>query len=142
MVWVKKGSQGKLQSNPGYHFRHAKEICLVCLKGTVPEGAALRRNLDVLISQPRLHSQKPDKQYKIMESLCPGGPYLELIGRRHNVRAGWITVGNQVGESEYAEGLSRLRLRGKRHLREKANEYPNEEETFTGNDGLIQDDTN
>ena len=119
---MKKGSQGKLRSNPGYHLRHAKEICLVCLKGRVPEGAALLRQLDVLISKPWLHSQNPDKQCKIVESLCPGGPFLELFGRRHNLRPGWVTVGNQVNESsEYLEGLSRMRLRGKRHPKERTN---------------------
>ena len=96
----------------------------------------------MLISQPRLHSQKPDKQYKIMESLCPGGPFLELFGRRHNLRPCWVTVGNQVDEREYLEVLSRLRLRGKRHLTDAQNQHPVEDETFTGNVGVLQDDSN
>jgi mRNA m6A methyltransferase catalytic subunit len=105
LVWVKDGNDGKLRSNPGHHLRHAKEICLVCLKGNSPQGANFCTFLDVIRSKPRQNSRKPDEVYEIIEGLCPGGPYLELFGRRHNMRPGWVTVGNQIEEVEYLKGL-------------------------------------
>ena len=111
IAWVKRGPKGKLRSNIGYHLRHAKELCLVALKGEQPVDAKLRTFVDVVVDEIRLHSQKPPKLYEIAEGLCPNGPYLELFGRRHNMRPGWVTVGNQISEEEYAKGVKKLRSR-------------------------------
>jgi N6-adenosine-specific RNA methylase IME4 len=111
IAWVKKTSTGKLRANIGYHLRHAKELCLVALKGEAHEDAKRRTYVDVVVDEIGLHSQKPAKVYEIAEGLCPDGPYLELFGRRHNMRPGWVTVGNQISEEEYTKGLKRLRPR-------------------------------
>jgi N6-adenosine-specific RNA methylase IME4 len=47
------------------------ELCLVGLKGNPPEGVELRKHLNVIMAQRRLHSQKPEEQYTIAEGLCP-----------------------------------------------------------------------
>ena len=40
------------------------------------------------------HSRKPKEFYKIIESMYPIGPYLELFAR--NTRDGWDSWGNEV----------------------------------------------
>ncbi len=139
---MKKGNEGKLRSNTGLYIRHAKEICILALKGNIPEEALLRTFKDVLISKPRENSRKPEKLYKIAEGLCPKGLYLELFGRRHNMRQGWVTVGNQINEDEYEQGMSMLgkRKRPKHDVTRIGEEK--EEETFTKNLEAALDDTN
>ena len=43
-------------------------------------------------------SRKPDELYGMIERCCPSGRKVELFGRRHNGRDGWLTLGNQIGE--------------------------------------------
>jgi mRNA (2'-O-methyladenosine-N6-)-methyltransferase len=54
IVWVKQTVNGKIAKGHGYYLQHAKETCLVGLKGTPPEGRA-RFNIesDVIFSQRR-----------------------------------------------------------------------------------------
>jgi N6-adenosine-specific RNA methylase IME4 len=54
-----------------------------------------RSQENIISSQKREHSRKPDEQYKIIES-CSSGPYLELFAR--GPRKGWHAWGNQSGE--------------------------------------------
>ena len=49
---------------------------------------------DVLVSEVRETSRKPDEIYKIIDRIFPGGKNLELFGRPHNCRNGWMTLGN------------------------------------------------
>lgn len=51
---------------------------------------------DVIVAEVRDTSRKPDEMYSIIERLCPKGRKVELFGRKHNARPGWITVGNQL----------------------------------------------
>lgn len=56
---------------------------------------------DVIVSEVRETSRKPDEIYSIIERIAPGPGRrrLELFGRKHNARSGWLTVGNQLGDS-------------------------------------------
>ena len=58
---------------------------------------------DVIVSQVRETSRKPDELYEIIESLCPTGRKVELFGRVNNLRKGWLTIGNQLDGSEVHE---------------------------------------
>ena len=51
------------------------------------------------IQKSRVHSQKPDEFYEIIERLYDG-PYLELFARRP--RAGWTSFGNDPALSNVA----------------------------------------
>ena len=57
--------------------------------------------MDVIVSEVRETSRKPDEIYAIIERLAPGPRRrrLELFGRKHNTRSGWLTLGNQLGDS-------------------------------------------
>lgn len=48
-------------------------------------------------------SRKPDEVYGVIERLAPHGRKLELFGRKHNIRPGWLTLGNQ---REYTSNVS------------------------------------
>lgn len=76
-------------------MQHAKETCLVGMKGN-PQH--VRRNIetDVIFSQRRGQSQKPEEIYDIAEALVPNGYYLEIFGRRNNLHDGWVTIGNEL----------------------------------------------
>jgi mRNA (2'-O-methyladenosine-N6-)-methyltransferase len=34
--------------------------------------------------------------YEIIERLVPGGRKVEIFARKHNIRPGWLSVGNQL----------------------------------------------
>lgn len=69
---------------------------LVGVKTVVDESGALKfpswanRGLDtdVIVSEVRETSRKPDEVYGLIERMCPGGRKIEIFGRKHNTRPG------------------------------------------------------
>lgn len=83
----------------------------------LPEWVHCGINADVIVSEVRDTSRKPDELYSIIERLCPGGRKVELFGRKHNVRKGWLTLGNQlksdrVLDADLQKRLNDFRARG------------------------------
>jgi N6-adenosine-specific RNA methylase IME4 len=80
----------------GFYFRNTTEIVLFGTRGinarTLAPG---RRQVNILKTQKREHSRKPDELYPIIEG-CSSGPYLELFAR--GPRKGWTVWGNQSDE--------------------------------------------
>jgi hypothetical protein len=54
---------------------------------------------DVVMAEVRETSRKPDEMYPLLERLSPGTRKLEIFARPHNVRPGWVSMGNQLGTS-------------------------------------------
>ena len=80
----------------GYYLQHSKEICIVGVKGQ-PRRELIKGVLkDVIFSERRGQSQKPDEIYNLIETAVPDGYDLEIIGRRNNLRNGWVTIGNEL----------------------------------------------
>ena len=74
--------------------------------GLVVVGKKEERRLDcdVIVSEVRETSRKPEEIYGVVERLAPGCRKLELFGRRHNaVHPGWVTLGNQLGGSRVVD---------------------------------------
>ena len=46
--------------------------------------------------QVRETSRKPDEMYSLLERLSPGTRKLEIFARQHNVKPGWVCLGNQL----------------------------------------------
>ncbi|HEY0328970.1 MAG TPA: MT-A70 family methyltransferase [Rhodopseudomonas sp.] len=98
LVWhkVRKdgGSDGR---GVGFYFRNVTELVLFGVRGknarTLAPG---RRQVNLLATQKREHSRKPDELYPIIEA-CSSGPYLELFAR--GARKGWDSWGNQATDS-------------------------------------------
>ena len=51
---------------------------------------------DIIFAERRGQSQKPQEIYELIEMLVPNGKYLEIFGRRNNLRNHWITIGNEL----------------------------------------------
>lgn len=95
MIWYKiRKDGGPDRRGVGFYFRNVTEIILFGVRGknvrTLQPG---RTQPNIITSQKREHSRKPDEQYQVIES-CSWGPFLELFGRGQ--RKGWTTWGNQA----------------------------------------------
>lgn len=95
IVWhkVRKdgGSDGR---GVGFYFRNVTELVLFGVRGksarTLDPG---RRQVNLIATQKREHSRKPDELYKVIES-CSRSPFLEMFAR--DTRKGWTAWGNQA----------------------------------------------
>lgn len=98
IVWhkVRKdgGSDGR---GVGFYFRNVTELVLFGVRGknarTLAPG---RRQVNLLATQKREHSRKPDEIFPVIEA-CSPGPFLELFAR--GTRENWALWGNQADES-------------------------------------------
>lgn len=97
LIWFKTRKDGGPDGRGvGFYFRNVTEIILFGIRGknarTLDPG---RRQVNIIQSQKREHSRKPDNLYDIIES-CSNGPFLELFAR--GIRQGWTSWGNQANE--------------------------------------------
>lgn len=97
IVWEKVRKDGGPDGRGvGFYFRNVTELLLFGVKG---EGfrtlAPARTQVNLIRTQKREHSRKPDEMIDLIEA-CSPGPYLELFarGRRDN----WTLWGNQADE--------------------------------------------
>lgn len=95
IVWEKIRKDGGPDGRGvGFYFRNVTEILLFGVKGTPNRTLApARSQVNLIRTQKREHSRKPDEIVRIIES-CSPGPYLELFAR--GARAGWAMWGNQA----------------------------------------------
>ncbi|KAL3232658.1 N6-adenosine-methyltransferase IME4 [Nakaseomyces bracarensis] len=96
--WVKTNQLGRtiVTGRTGHWLNHSKEHLLVGLKG---DPTWINRNVDVdlIVAPTRETSHKPDDLYGIVERLVGlHSRKLEIFGRTHNLRPGWLTIGNQL----------------------------------------------
>ena len=96
VVWVKRTVNRRMAKGHGYYLQHAKETCLVGRKGADPPTLQSGVVSDVIWSERRGQSQKPEEMYEMVEKLVPNGRYLEIFGRKNNLRDYWVTVGNEI----------------------------------------------
>ncbi|KAA0185963.1 N6-adenosine-methyltransferase 70 kDa subunit [Fasciolopsis buskii] len=97
IIWVKTNQLQRLirTGRTGHWLNHGKEHCLVGVKGK-PQSVNRGLDCDVIVSEVRETSHKPDEIYGLIERLSPGTRKLELFGRPHNLQPNWITLGNQL----------------------------------------------
>ncbi|KAI8076669.1 MT-A70-domain-containing protein [Gilbertella persicaria] len=94
ITWVKQTVNRRMAKGHGYYLQHAKETCLVGVKGT--PNCRHSVGSDVIFSERRGQSQKPEELYEMIEELVPNGKYLEIFGRKNNLRDYWVTIGNEL----------------------------------------------
>lgn len=97
IIWHKVRKDGGPDGRGvGFYFRNTTEIVLFGVRGqnarTLSPG---RSQVNIIRSQKREHSRKPDELYEIIEA-CSLGPYLELFAR--GTRKKWTAWGNQAEE--------------------------------------------
>jgi len=97
LIWYKvRKDGGPDRRGVGFYFRNVTEVILFGVRGknarTLKPG---RSQENIISSQKREHSRKPDEQYQLIES-CSTGPFLEMFAR--GPRDGWFGWGNQAEE--------------------------------------------
>lgn len=95
LIWYKtRKDGGPDRRGVGFYFRNVTEILLFGVRGkdvrTLDPG---RSQENVIATQKREHSRKPDEQYPLIEA-CSWGPRLEMFAR--GPRKGWTVWGNQA----------------------------------------------
>jgi N6-adenosine-specific RNA methylase IME4 len=120
IVWHKIRKDGGPDGRGvGFYFRNTTELVLFGTRGknarTLAPG---RRQVNILKTQKREHSRKPDEFYEIVES-CSRGPFMEMFAR--GTRRGWTSWGNQAEEysptwSTYANHSQVERLKNEQDL--------------------------
>ncbi|PHJ14749.1 n6-adenosine-methyltransferase, partial [Cystoisospora suis] len=86
-------------------LQRTTEHCLMGIKGLVrrsQDSHLIHANLDtdILVSEEEEEigsTRKPAELYDIIERFCLGRRRIELFGRDCNRRAGWVTVGCELG---------------------------------------------
>ena len=98
LVWYKvRKDGGPDRRGVGFYFRNVTEVVLFGVRGNMRTLGPGRRQENIIVSQKREHSRKPDQLYKIIES-CSPGPYLELFARCK--REGWTVWGDESEKFE------------------------------------------
>ena len=97
IVWEKVRKDGGPDGRGvGFYFRNVTELLLFGVRGsgmrTLPPG---RTQVNLVRTQKREHSRKPDEIIDLIERCSPGA-YLELFARGE--REGWTLWGNQANE--------------------------------------------
>ena len=102
IVWAKRRKDGGPDGRGvGFYFRNVTEPILFGTRGKLRTGAAGRRQVNMIETQKREHSRKPDEQYSVIES-CSPGPYLELFARYP--QPGWSVWGAEAEEDLVPRG--------------------------------------
>lgn len=99
IVWEKVRKDGQPDGRGvGFYFRNVTELLLFGIKKkSMPNRtlAPARSQVNLIRTQKREHSRKPDEIIPIIEA-CSQGPRIELFAR--GVRDGWTMWGNQADE--------------------------------------------
>lgn len=97
LIWEKVRKDGGPDGRGvGFYFRNVTEILLFGIKGAPNRTLdPARSQVNLIRSQKREHSRKPDEMVDLIER-CSPGPYLELFAR--GTRRGWDMWGNQADE--------------------------------------------
>lgn len=94
LIWHKIRKDGGPDGRGvGFYFRNTTEIVLFGIRGRMRTLAPGRSQVNILKTQKREHSRKPDELYELIER-CSPGPYLEIFSR--GKRRGWDVFGNQT----------------------------------------------
>ncbi len=95
IVWEKVRKDGEPDGRGvGFYFRNVTEMLLFGIKGSNARTLApARSQVNLIRTQKREHSRKPDEIIDLIER-CSPGPYLELFAR--GMREGWTLWGNQA----------------------------------------------
>lgn len=118
IVWLKTNKvdskdkrmarRNQAMNDPTTVLQRVKEHCLVGLKGDVRRASDsyfIHANIDtdVIVDEepPFGGPGKPKEIYQIIERFCLGRKRLELFGGPSCFRGGWLTVGNDIYDTNY-----------------------------------------
>ena len=97
LVWIKVSKSGEPRVLPGSYFSSNCELLLLGTKGDTkllrPEVKLVNQ---VIMTELREHSRKPEESYKRIELAYPNLEKIEFFGRQK--RENWTVFGNEVGK--------------------------------------------
>lgn len=95
IIWEKVRKDGAPDGRGvGFYFRNVTEMLLFGVKGSNNRTLSpARSQVNLIRTQKREHSRKPDEIIPIIEK-CSPGPYIELFARGD--REGWAMWGDQA----------------------------------------------
>ena len=96
VVWEKLTTNGIPVNSSGLTTRKSTETMYIFQKGEVASIAKLHRAVDLIRAKVRGASVKPEEAYQNINRLVSEGHFIEIFGRKHNVRANYVTFGNQL----------------------------------------------
>ena len=100
IVWEKVRKDGQPDGRGvGFYFRNVTELLLFGIKKKSAPNRTLapaRSQVNLIRTQKREHSRKPDEMVPIIEA-CSQGPRIELFAR--GLREGWDMWGEEATES-------------------------------------------
>ncbi|KAJ4455362.1 putative MT-A70 S-adenosylmethionine-binding subunit of mRNA:m6A methyl-transferase [Paratrimastix pyriformis] len=97
ICYSKQTNSRHLARGHGYYLQHAKETCLVGVKGTLDPAMFRSQVCSDFFEAPRTgQSQKPPSLYEMIEAAIPQGRFLEIFARRTNLRDFWLSIGNEI----------------------------------------------
>ncbi len=104
LVWYKIRKDGGPDGRGvGFYFRNVTELILFGVRGSMRTLQPGRTQVNIMSTQKREHSRKPDEFYDLVES-CSPGPYMELFARFP--RKGWDHWGNEDVEENSFHGVA------------------------------------
>ena len=119
IVWHKIRKDGGPDGRGvGFYFRNTTELVLFGVRGSLRTLKPGRTQVNILKTQKREHSRKPDELYELIER-CSPGPYLELFARgKHSKK--WKVWGDESAayEPSWPTYKNHSGLNGKRGLTE------------------------
>ena len=87
----------------GHWGRNVTEHVIIAVRGR-PVGTFERRTTLFAEKRSRVHSEKPEAFYELVEETCPATPRLEMFARERAVeRPGWVRSGAELPASEATE---------------------------------------
>lgn len=99
IVWHKIRKDGGPDGRGvGFYFRNTTELVLFGTRGRLRTSQAGRTQVNMIRTQKREHSRKPDELYELIEA-CSPGPHLELFARG-KFSPEWHVWGNQADDYE------------------------------------------
>lgn len=102
IVWAKRRKDGGPDGRGvGFYFRNVTEPVLFGVRGKLRTAQPGRSQVNMIETQKREHSRKPDELYPIIEG-CSPGPYLEMFARYP--QEGWTAWGNEAAEDVTPRG--------------------------------------
>ncbi len=105
LIWYKTRKDGGPDGRGvGFYFRNVTEVLLFGLRGSMRTLQPGRSKVNIIATQKREHSRKPDEVYDLIEQ-CSPGPYLELFARFR--RSGWSQWGNEDVEENSLKGVAK-----------------------------------
>jgi mRNA (2'-O-methyladenosine-N6-)-methyltransferase len=74
IIWVKTNQLQRIirTGRTGHWLNHGKEHCLVGVKGNINDSYNRGMDCDIIVSEVRATSHKPDEIYGLIERLSPG----------------------------------------------------------------------